>query len=100
VETGTAGLICVCLFLLVVLDKAYRYYRLTGDPIALIGITGYFVVSLTVPGLDAASAGLLGLGLIGTDLSNFVVVRPVVPPAFQSPVAMHPAAQHQLAIGD
>jgi O-antigen ligase len=59
VETGSFGLICVFLFLLVLFDRAYRYYRVTGDPIALLGSAGYFVVSLTVPGLDAASGCLL-----------------------------------------
>ena len=91
VETGTFGLICVFLFLYLVFYKAYRYYRITGDPIALIGITGYFVVSLTVPGLDAASASMLGLGLIGTDLSNFVVIPDrTAAPGLVMPIALRP----------
>lgn len=83
VETGTVGLVCVFLFLYVLFDKSYRYYRLTGDPIALIGTVGYFVVTLTIPGLDAASGSLLGLGLIASDLSHFVVVRnPAAAPGY------------------
>lgn len=97
VETGTVGLLCVLLFLYLVFDKACRYYRLTGDPIAIIGVVGYFVVSLTVPGLDAASACLLGLGLIGTDLRNFVVVpNRMAAPGFVRAVAVRP----QLAAGE
>jgi O-antigen ligase len=77
VETGTAGLALLFLFFYLLFVKAWRYYRLTGDPVALIGSVGYVVVSLTVPGLDAASGSLLGLGLLGSDLSGFYVVRRV-----------------------
>jgi O-antigen ligase len=100
VETGTFGLVCVFVFLLVLTDKAYRYYRLTGDPIALIGVAGYFVVGLTVPALDAASGCLLGLGLIGTDLSSFVVVSRAAPAHFRAPVALRAPARPSLATGD
>lgn len=74
VETGTFGLVLLFTFLYVLLRKAYRYYRLTGDPIALIGWAGYLLAALSVPALDAASGGFLGLALIGTDLSCFVMV--------------------------
>jgi O-antigen ligase len=100
VETGSFGLICVFLFLLVLFDRAYRYYRVTGDPVALLGSAGYFVVSLTVPGLDAASGCLLGLGLLGTDLSNFVVIARVAAAGPRTTVALHTAARAGLAAGD
>jgi hypothetical protein len=62
----------------VLFASTWRYYRLTRDPIALIGAIGYFLVGLTVPALDAASACFLGMALIGGELSNFfVVARPV-----------------------
>jgi O-antigen ligase len=81
VETGTFGLVCLFIFFYLLFRSAYRYFRLTGDPVALIGATGYFVVGLTVPALDAASACFLGIALIGGDLSNFFVVsRPLASP--------------------
>lgn len=69
VELGTFGLVLMFVFFYVVFRKAYRYYRLTGDPIALIGCLGYVIAGMSVPALDAASGSFLGLGLIGTDLS-------------------------------
>ncbi len=74
VETGTFGLVLLFVFLYVLLRKAHRYYRITGDPIALIGWAGYILAGLSVPALDAASGCFLGLALIGTDLSSFVMV--------------------------
>jgi O-antigen ligase len=100
VETGSFGLFCVLLFLLILFDRAYRYYRVTGDPIALIGIAGYFVVSLSVPGLDAASASLLGLGLIGTDLSSFVTVPRAGMVGLRVPVAVGPMERPSMATGN
>jgi len=100
VETGSFGLICVFLFFLALFDRAYHYYRVTGDPIALIGAAGYFVVGLTVPALDAASGCLLGLGLIGTDLSNFVVIRRAVATNIEAPMMLRAAPQAGMATGD
>jgi O-antigen ligase len=74
VETGTFGLVCLFVFFYVLFASSYRYFRLTGDPIALIGAVGYFIVGLTVPALDAASATFLGIALVGGDLSNLFVV--------------------------
>lgn len=79
VETGTFGLVCLFVFLYFVLKRAYRFYRVTRDPVALIGVVGYFVVGLTIPAFDAASGSLLGLGLIGSDLSRFVAVSVPLP---------------------
>jgi O-antigen ligase len=100
VETGSFGLICICIFLLVLTDKAYRYYRATGDPIALMGVAGYFVVGLTVPALDAASGCLLGLGLIGTDLSGFVVIPRASVAQFRAPAALRVSTRPSLATGE
>jgi O-antigen ligase len=100
VETGSFGLILVFIFFLILFDRAYRYYRVTGDPIALIGAAGYFVVGLTVPALDAASACLLGLGLIGTDLSNFVRVPSAVMAHFRAPAILRATVRPSLAAGD
>ena len=90
VETGSFGLILLFVFLYLLLRKAYRYYCVTGDPIALIGWAGYVMAGLSVPALDAASGAFLGLALIGTDLTNFVVVRHAViavPAALQADAA-------------
>jgi O-antigen ligase len=100
VETGTFGLVCIFIFLYVLTGKAYRYYRATGDPIALIGVAGYFVVGLTVPALDAASGCLLGLGLIGTDLSAFVRIPRVTIAHFRAPVGLRVSARPSLATGE
>lgn len=99
VETGSFGLVCVFLFFLVLFDRAYRYYRVTGDPIALIGAAGYFVVGLSVPALDAASGCLLGLGMIGTDLSSFVVIPRALAANFTTPMILRGAAP-RLATGE
>jgi O-antigen ligase len=74
VETGTFGLLFLGTFFYAMFGVAHRYLRLTGDPVALIGATGYFIVGLTVPALDAASACLLGMALVGGELSNFFVL--------------------------
>jgi O-antigen ligase len=100
VETGSFGLILLFLFFLVLFDKAYRYYRTTGDPIALIGAAGYFVVGLSVPALDAASGCLLGLGLIGTDLSNFVRIPRAAAAHLRVPVILRTAARPRLVTGE
>ncbi len=82
VETGTFGLALLFVFLYVLLRKAYHYYRVTGDPIALIGWAGYILAGVSVPALDAASGSFLGLALMGSDLSSFVmVVHAVAAPA-------------------
>jgi O-antigen ligase len=90
VETGSFGLILLFTFLYVLLRKAYGYYRVTGDPIALIGWAGYVMAGISIPALDAASGGFLGLALIGTDLSRFVLVRHavVVPAAVHADAAL------------
>lgn len=74
VETGTFGLALLFLFLYVLFRKTWHYYRVTGDPIALIGCVGYVLAGISVPALDAASGSFLGLALIGTDLSRFFYI--------------------------
>ncbi|HLH20651.1 MAG TPA: O-antigen ligase family protein [Bryobacteraceae bacterium] len=81
VELGTFGLVCLFTFLYVLAVKAWRFYRLTGDPVGLVGAIGYMALGLSIPAFDAASGCLLGLGLIASDLSRFVIVSqaPAVP---------------------
>ncbi len=94
VELGTFGLVCLFTFLYFLTVKAWRFYRLTGDPVALVGAIGYMAIGLSIPAFDAASGCLLGLGLIASDLSRFVVVAEApAAPCLVRPLAILPAEQ-------
>lgn len=66
VETGLIGLICLIGLLARLLVIDVRHFHRTNEIVPLLGVAGFFVVTLSVSGMDAISGVLLGLGFLPT----------------------------------
>lgn len=66
VETGMIGLTMLAIFFGKLIFKTFRYRKLTGQVVPLIGIIGFMTIGISVPGLDGISGLFLGLAFLGT----------------------------------